>query len=201
MTFFVPFASAQTTETESKEIYANGKVWFDLNGNSRLFVKSDEEAWTNRATYDKYLPGVDFASYLATATGDFNTDFAYATGTGEGFSGPVAVFPYTLNLTSTGTIEATSVPNFTTDANGNTVWTIDGVPYIIKPTKKVIKLYKDCNTSAISKNDKLTDKQKEDLTSAYNSLAEVTIDVADGQYEKVGFLAGIFYTNSTWNRI
>ena len=47
----------------------------------------------------------------------------------------------------------------------------------------------------------VTDKQKEELTAAYSSLSEVTIDVADGQYENLGILAGIFYNKTTYNRI
>ena len=177
------------------------KIDINFNGNSKLYMQYGSDEYLNRSTLKNFLPGLDFTSIVKQPTGTFETDFAYATGTGANFSGPIAVFPYTVDSTSVETIKTTSVPNFTTDAKGNTIWTIDNVPYTIKPTEKVIKLYQQCNTSAISKNDSLTDKQKEELTTAYNSLSEVTIDVADGQYEKLGFLAGIFHTTATYNRI
>ncbi len=177
------------------------KIDINFNGNSKLYMQYGSDEYLTRSTLKNFLPGLDFTSIVKQPTGTFETDFAYATGTGENFSGPIAVFPYTVDSTSVETIKTTSVPNFTTDAKGNTIWTIDNVPYTIKPTEKVIKLYQQCNTSAISKNDSLTDKQKEELTTAYNSLSEVTIDVADGQYEKLGFIAGIFYNKTTYNRI
>ena len=58
----------------AEHITANGKIWFDLKGNSRLFVKSTDEAYTNRKTYQDYLPGVDFAGFLASPTGVFAAD-------------------------------------------------------------------------------------------------------------------------------
>lgn len=62
------FALPAAAETET-----DNRVWFDLNGNSRLFVKSGDEPHNNRTTYTDYLPGVDFAGYLAAPTGDFAT--------------------------------------------------------------------------------------------------------------------------------
>ena len=74
---------------------------------------SDE--YLNRSTLKNFLPGLDFTSIVKQPTGTFETDFAYATGTGANFSGPIAVFPYTVDSTSVETIKTTSVPNFTTD--------------------------------------------------------------------------------------
>ncbi len=169
-------------------------------GNSKLYMQYGSDEYLNRSTLRNYLPGLDFTSKIANPTGNFDTDYNYVTTTGEMFSGPLAVFPYTVNG-ATGTVTSTSVPNFTTDAKGNTIWTISNTPYIVKPTEKVIKLNTACSTSSITNSTTLTDKQKEELVAAYGSLKEVTIDVADGQYEKFNFLAGIFHTDITYNRI
>ena len=65
------FALPAAADTET-----DNRVWFDLNGNVRLFVKSDEEAYKSRTTYKEYLPGGDFAGFVAAPTGDFATDQA-----------------------------------------------------------------------------------------------------------------------------
>lgn len=100
-TAFTASAEEATDNITSSQgaIYSNGKVWFDLNGNSKLFATTKDEAWTDKANY-KYLPGVDFAGYLAKPTGEFAADKAAVTMPGGGG----AMLLYTLDKNNTNII-------------------------------------------------------------------------------------------------
>ena len=170
-------------EDGSGAISLDGKVWFKLNGNARMFVKSTDEAYTQRTTYKDYLPGVDFAGTpyfdnTYTPTGDF--DAIQAGVALPSYGG--AMFVYNLDA-NVGKISAYTLPNFVTDADGNICWEIDGVKYLIRPEENVIK-----NLAQKIKTDNLTDA---DMIERYQSLNTVgVIDVPDGRYESVGILVG-----------
>ena len=169
------YKNAQTTD--DKSIYAQGKIWFDLNGNSKFFATKEDEQWTNRATYSDFLPGVDYSGYLLSPTGDFTTDQAAIASTGKGGS----FFRYTLDAGTT--LIKTSDPDFKTGEDGNIYWTIKGVDYLIRVNEKIIKnLHTTIKTTAL--NDAAMIKR-------YTSLNDPhTINVPDKKYESVGLLAG-----------
>ena len=169
---------------DSGAIYSEGKVWFELNGNARLFVKSTDEAYTSRRTYTDYLPGVDFAGIVYgvnkdyTPIGDFATDQAGVAFPGNGG----AMIPYTVDA-NVGTINAYSMPNFVTDTAGNAYWEIDGVKYLIRPEENVIK--------SLTQKIKTTSLTDADMIARYESLNKPSvIDVPDKKYESVGILTG-----------
>lgn len=166
--------AAANTETDNR-------VWFDLKGNSRFFVdtNSTEQIYQNRNTYKDYLPGVDFAGHVAAPTGDFLTDQTAVKNPPNGG----AMFLYKTGEPSD-THNRWSTTVFTEEADGSTYWTINGVSYLIKTNEKVLKTCKNTiDTSA------LTDA---DMIARYKSVnEEAVIDVEDGSYKSVGFLAGI----------
>ncbi len=182
------YKDSQATPGNPEEgvIRSEGKVWFNLNGNSRLFVKSDSTIYTNRTTYKDFLPGVDFAGTIRsgavaedyTPTGDFATDQAdivYPLNGG-------AMFVYTLDKNNASPGKYT-IPDFTTGEDGNIYWEIFGVKYLIQPNKNVIK-----NLSFKIPTSSLTDT---DMIARYKSLnTDAVIDVPDGKYESVGILVG-----------
>ena len=158
-------------------VEAKGKIWFALGGNSKFFVKTDEEAYLNRANYTNFLPGVDFAGTLNTATGIFATDQKALTLPAFGGS----MFAYTVNANNT-SVKNTTVADFTLE-DGNYFWTIDGTEYLVRPNNNVIKISRRVtNTKAISDQD-----TKDRYASVFNGT---TIDVPDKKYESLGFLPG-----------
>ena len=182
-----PFASAQELDnnisyaellSSATEADADSKVWFDLNGNSRFFVKSDEDAYKNRTTYTDYLPGVDFAGFLAAPTGDFATDQPLVTTPQHGG----AMFVYTLDKNTKGSQYAT--PDFTTGEDGYKYWTINDVQYRVDPSKNAIKVCSnEIDTSAL---------KDANVIAKYKSINEgATIDVPDGNYKNIGIVAGV----------
>ena len=162
----------------SAETNADNRIWFDLNGNSRLFVEKDAGIFENRTTYADYLPGVDFASFVAAPTGDFATDQAAVTNPGHGG----CMVLYTVDKNTKGSQYA--MPDFTTGEDGKLYWTINDVAYRINPDENVIKVVKNAvDTSA------LTDAG---MIARYESLnKEAVIDVPDGTYKNVGLLVGL----------
>ncbi len=183
-----PFALAQELDnnigyskllSSAAEAETDNRVWFDLNGNSRFFVKSGEETYTSRNTYKDYLPGVDFAGFVAAPTGDFAIDQA-AVKTPP-FGG--AMFLYQIGEPKD-THDRWTTPVFTKVTDDSNYWTIKGVSYLIKPKENVIKVSKNAIDTS-----NLTDAAK---IARYKSInEEAIIDVADGQYKSVGLLAGI----------
>ncbi|MBO5099375.1 MAG: hypothetical protein J6C16_04340, partial [Clostridia bacterium] len=171
--------AAANTETDNR-------VWFDLKGNSRFFVdtNSTEQIYQNRNTYKDYLPGVDFAGHVAAPTGDFLTDQTAVKNPPNGG----AMFLYKIGEPND-TDNRWSTTVFTEEADGSTYWTINGVSYLIKTNEKVLKTCKNTiDTSA------LTDA---DMIARYKSVnEEAVIDVEDGSYKSVGFLAGIASGNT-----
>lgn len=183
MTLFVPFASAQELDNNipstslKKEVYANGKVWFDLNGNAKFYATANDKQWKERATFSDFLPGVDYAGYINTPTGDFATDqnALSLTGTGGAF------LRYTLD--SGASLGTYSDPDFKTGEDGNIYWTIKGVDYLLRVNEKVIKNYHTTITTS-----SLTD---ESMIERYKSINNPhVIDVPDKKYTSIGLLAG-----------
>ena len=171
-------AQSDSDDTEENVIRADGKVWFNLNGNARLFVKSDSTIYKNRTTYTDYLPGVDFAGYVPSPTGDFTTDQANVAYPSYGGG----MFVYTSDKNNT-TISKYTFPDFTTGENNNLFWEIAGVKYLVQPNKNVIK-----NMSFKIPTAALTDA---DMIARYSSLnTDAVIDVPNGRYESVGILSG-----------
>ncbi len=174
------------------------RVWFDLNGNSKFFVKQDsatkyiigETTYTAtnftdfRTNFKDYLPGVDFAGFVEAPTGDFATDQTevYPAGYG-GF-----MFLYTVDKNTKGSQYAT--PDFTTGDDGNLYWSINGDKYRVDPKENVIKVTKNAvDVSALA---------DADTIARYESVnKEAVIDVADGRYKNVGLLTGL---NADYNR-
>ena len=179
-TAFTASAEEATDNTTSSQgaIYSNGKVWFDLNGNARLFATAEDEAYKNRGSYIGYLPGVDFAGYLAAPTGNFAEDQAAVKFPINGG----AMFLYTLNVNNTN-ITAYTTPNFTTGADGNTYYTVNDVDYLVRTDKNIIKnIHTPITTTGLS---------DETKRARYESLSTPhIIDVPDGKYKKIGVLAG-----------
>ena len=179
-TAFTASAEEATDNTTSSQgaIYSNGKVWFDLNGNARLFATAEDEAYKNRGSYIGYLPGVDFAGYLAAPTGNFAKDQAAVKFPINGG----AMFLYTLNANNTN-ITAYTTPNFTTGADGNTYYTVNDVDYLVRTDKNIIKnIHTPITTTGLS---------DETKRARYESLSTPhIIDVPDGKYKKIGVLAG-----------
>ena len=176
----MPMATlAESTESTDKTVYANGKVWFDLNGNSKFYAQSTDDAWKNRKTYSDYLPGVDYAGYLKEPTGDFATDQKAIDYPGDGG----AMFLYTVDA---GTKPAQYAdPDLKTGADGNIYWTINDVDYLLRTNKKIIKNHHTTVTKTA-----LTD---EDMIARYKSLNDPhVIDVPDKKYTSIGVLAGAY---------
>ena len=187
-TAFTASAEEATNNIPSTEvdetIYANGKVWFDLNGNSKLFINAESEEFTNRADKTDYVPGLDYSALVKSPTGDFNTDKNALYSSGERIS---SFFPYTVNKGTTPKYGTKVITDFKKE-NDNTYWTIDNVDYLVRPTKKVIKLVAGVNTNNIA---------DETLKARFSTLAETTVDVKDGYYNKIGFVADM---HGTYNR-
>ncbi len=178
-------ASSEDESTES----ADNRVWFDLEGNSELFMLYDTKAdspYSTRTSRSDFTPGVDFGGYIVAPTGDKETDYATITGTSAMNMG---CFPYTLN-TPPATPKRYGRPDFNMYTNDNVWWEIEGVSYKVDVNSKVIKLYPGVDTSAISSST-LSDIQKTELIAKYDSLKEMTIDVKNQQYSKIGILTGI----------
>ena len=174
----------ETTESE------DSRVWFDLEGNSELFMLYDtnaESAYSTRTSRKDFTPGVDFGGYLMEPTGDKEADYnTIASNTNNN----MGCLTYTLNATVTEP-KYTSPANLTKDANNNVWWEIEGVSYKVDVDSKVIKLYPGVDTSLISASTTLTQDKKDELIADYASLSEMTIDVENQKYSKIGLLAGI----------
>ena len=174
----------ETTESE------DSRVWFDLEGNSELFMLYDtnaDSAYSTRTSRRDFTPGVDFGGYLMNPTGDKEADYATITGTSTNNMG---CFPYTLSA-APATINRYTASDFTKDADNNVWWEIEGVSYKVDVDSKVIKLYPGVDTSLISASTTLTQDKKDELIADYASLSEMTIDVENQKYSKIGLLAGI----------
>ena len=157
-----------------EHVIADGKIWFALGGNSKFFVKSDEEAYLNRANYSDFLPGVDFAGFVSSPKGNFAKDQAAIAN--PNFGGSMLAYTVGANNTS---VTSYTLPDFSNE-NGNLFWTIKGTKYLVRPDHNVIKLVETApSTSA------LTDQAMKDR---YTSLTSTTIDVPDHKYESMGFI-------------
>ena len=152
-------------------------VWFELNGNSKLFIDAEAESYADRFTM-QFLPGVDYSGFLAKPTGVFATDKSAITNPGYGGS----ALPYTIDKNST---PASNKPiDLKTGSDGNLYYTFEENTYLIRPEENVIKLaYTEVDTSS------LTD---EETIARYASMKQgSTIDVPDGKYKKIGFFTAI----------
>ena len=187
MTLFVPFASAQELDNNipstslKKEVYADGKVWFDLNGNSKLFINTEAEDYADRFTME-FLAGVDYSGLVSKPTGDFATDKeAIKWNTNDAFGG--AAMPYTTNKNPKNPTASTPA-DFKTDADGNYWYTFEENTYLVRPTENVIKIaYVVVDTSLLS---------DPAIIARHKSMKEgTTIDVPDAKYSSIGFFAAV----------
>ena len=183
----MPMATlAESTESTDKTVYANGKVWFDLNGNAKFFINTEAADYANRFTME-FLPGVDYAGYVTKPTGDFATDKAAIAGMGSsgGYGG--AAMPYTTNKNVNKPNKSTPA-NFETDAEGNYWYTFEENTYLVRPEENVPKFAKNTPNTSL-----LTD---EAIIKRYESLKKATLDVPDAKYKNVGLFIAIRYNYS-----
>ena len=157
----------------------DNRVWFEIKGNSRFFVESGDGIYENRLSYIDYLPGVDFAGFVAAPTGEVKTDQTAVINPGNGGG----MFFYKLGEPSD-THSRWSTTVLTEVTENTAYWTINGVDYLLNLNENVIKVCKNAvDTSA------LTDSEK---IKSYKSInQEAVIDVTDGRYKNIGLLAGI----------
>ncbi len=175
----------ETTESE------DGRVWFQIseeNGaNSKLFVEYDSDEYKTLPNAESdWVPCLDFVSCpnrIGTSytnyekpTGVFDDDLANIYVMSE--KQQARAFVYEIDADDTNKAKRTA--NFTTK-NGKTVWTIAGVNYEVNPTDKAISLMNNIDTSEV------TDAG---LKAHFETMAGVTLEVTDGYYETIGFLAG-----------
>lgn len=192
MTLFVPFASAQELDNNipstslKKEVYADGKVWFDLNGNAKLFMKNNSEEFANRFTME-FLPGVDYSGFVAKPTGDFETDKAATKWNQNNAYGGAALL-YTINANPKNPTASTPI-DLISDADGNLWYTFEENTYLMRPEEKVAKFAKtEVDTSELS---------DPAIIARYKSMKEgVTIDVPDAKYTSVGVFVAVRYNFS-----
>lgn len=156
--------------------------------NSKLFMlydTSEDSEYTNSATLDNYIVGIDYASSVkwSSESGD---SYVYPTGvleTDKANSLAQYTFVYAVDAEEA---SAKTTAEFTTK-DGKTVWTMGGVDYFVNPEEKVIQLFSSNKTTNIA---------DADIAALFtNSMKGVTLDVEDGYYDKIGFLAA-----SGWGR-
>lgn len=161
------------------------KDWIEFEGNSTIFMPYDTTEgsdYSNRVNLTNYVPGLDYGSAVQTPIGDFATDKSKVS-----TSVNMGAFVYTKD--STQAPDRYTVADFKTGADGKLYWNIDGVDYLVNPEQKAIKVVKGHNLAELVIKGKSEDNYA--LAADYSTLEKFTLDVEDGRYESISFLAGI----------
>ena len=155
----------------------------EANGaNAKMFMLKDGDEHKAGADFTDFVKGLDYTGYLAY---DEARKGVYPTGTDSdkmATNAPIGALVYTIDGKDNNDAY-NNYANFVTK-NGKIYWNIDGTDYLINPQDKAIKLYTQVKTDDVA---------DAELAERFNTLNEVTLEVEDGNYYEVGFLAATGY--------
>ena len=160
-------------------------VLSEANGaNAKMFMLKDGPEHSAGEGFTDYVKGLDYEGWLVY---DSARQGVYPTGTSnDTYASVYGALVYTVDGKDNNDTY-NDYANFVTK-NGKLYWNIDGVDYLMNPEDKAIKLYSV----------RTDDVEDPELAARFNTLNGVTLDVEDGNYYEIGFLAAVSY-NRTLN--